>query len=82
MLNWLVINYVYVTPTAVFQMLRIREILKQNKIDQSYTNIFIFNLVKIFCDEMMQNVLGKPDQTCQRSLYFTEILCPSAEVFC
>lgn len=82
MLNWLLINYVYVTSAAVFQTFGIREMLKQDKIDWSSTNIFIFNIVKTFCDEMMQNVLGKPDQTRQHSLYFTEILCPSAEVFC
>lgn len=32
MLNWLISNDVYVTPTAVFQMFSIKEMLKQNKI--------------------------------------------------
>lgn len=47
------------TPTAVFQIFRIREILRQNKIalteNQRYINVFIFNITKTFCDEMMQN---------------------------
>lgn len=32
MLNWLISNDVYVTLTAVFQIFRIKEMLKQNKI--------------------------------------------------
>lgn len=37
------------------------------------TNVFIFNIIKTFCDDVMQNVLGKQNQTCQHFLYFIEI---------
>lgn len=59
MLHFLISNNMYMTPTAVFQIFRIREILRQNKIalteNQRYINVFIFNITKTFCDEMMQN---------------------------